>query len=136
MVSNVEHEPSMSEYQSFATGQQRVHMMVAETPRMMFTERMMNQINHFSHPSERRKRVMANEVLLQAAARMAAKPAEYDIRELMGILVGSTSWECMPMPNLVPSVSMADETRMQICHRSARQVGSATRARPREETIT
>jgi hypothetical protein len=87
MVTVVQQVPSISEYQSFATGQQRVHMMAAETPSTMLTERMMNQMNHLTHPFEMRSRVMPNDVLLQAAARMVAKPAEYEIRATMGILV-------------------------------------------------
>jgi hypothetical protein len=79
--------PSISGYQSFATGQHRVHMIAAETPRTMFTERIINQMIHLIHPVEIRRRVIPNEVLLHAAARMVAKPAEYEIRATIGILV-------------------------------------------------
>lgn len=64
MVTVVQHVPSISGYHSFATGQHRVHMMMAETPRIMLTETMVNQINHFIHPFEMRRRVIPNEVLL------------------------------------------------------------------------
>lgn len=87
MVTVVQQVPSISGYHSFATGQQRVNMMMAETPRMMLTEMMMNQTNHLTQPFEMRSRVIPNEVLLQAAATMVQKPAAYDIIETMYILV-------------------------------------------------
>ncbi len=62
-------------------------MIVADTPRMMLTDRIMNQMNHLIQPLEIRSRVIPNEVLLQAAARIVANPAEYEMSETMGILV-------------------------------------------------
>jgi hypothetical protein len=62
-------------------------MIIAETPSTMFTEMMMNQTTHLTHPSAIRRRVIPNEVLLHAAARMFAKPAEYEIRDIIGMLL-------------------------------------------------
>ena len=61
-------------------------MMAAETPRTMLTEMMMNQMTHRTGPVEMRRRVIPNEVLLHAAARMVAKPAEYEIKATIHIL--------------------------------------------------
>jgi hypothetical protein len=62
-------------------------MMVADTPRMILTDNMMNQMNHLTHPLEIRSSVIPNDVLLHAAARIVANPAEYEMSETMGILV-------------------------------------------------
>jgi len=87
MVTGVQQVPSSSGFHSFATGQHRVHMMAAETPSTTLTETMMNQMNHLTQPLAIRRRVMPNEVLLHAAARMVAKPAEYEIKDTIGIFV-------------------------------------------------
>ena len=86
MVTVVQQFPSNSGYQSFATGQHRVHMIAAETPSIILTEMMINQMTHRTGPVEMRKRVIPNEVLLHAAARMVAKPAEYEIKATIHIL--------------------------------------------------
>jgi hypothetical protein len=72
-------------------GQHWIQRIVADTPSTRFTETMMNQTTHLTHPSDIRKRVAAKEVLLHAAPKMVAKPARYERKYTMGDLSGSMS---------------------------------------------
>ena len=73
-----------------------------------------NHTNHFVQPVEMRRRVMPNDVLLQAVPRIVVKPAAYENSATLGIFSRTMSSKCIPMPYLTPSVSKADDMRRLI----------------------
>lgn len=75
-----QHVPGISGFHTFSKGVHWPQVKAMLRPRETLTETMMNHTKRLIQPSEMRSTVIANDVLLHAAARMAAVPARLENR--------------------------------------------------------
>lgn len=70
--------PGTSVCHTFSIGEHCTYVNKAERPRKRFTVMMQNHTTRRLHPCEKRRRVMAKDVLLQAAAVIEQTPVTLD----------------------------------------------------------
>jgi len=103
------HVPSTSIH-IFSMGEHCAHWTVAVMARDRLTVMMTNQTKTLVQPWVMRSNVMANDVLLQHAARMVAKPAALEMRSKRENDASSMSALCFPNPMLTQRDCRAEET--------------------------
>jgi hypothetical protein len=72
-------------------GEHLTHMKMALRPIKMLMVAMITQSNSRMRPDIRRRRVRANEVLLQTAARMEKVPVKLPMKPILDMFSGGTS---------------------------------------------
>ncbi len=99
-----QHFPGSIMFQFFLTGVHWIHGINAVPPKAIFTEMIINQSKTRVRPSLIRNNVIANDVLLYIAAKIANTPATIPIKPISGRFSGSMSFKFLPKPSEVVTV--------------------------------
>jgi hypothetical protein len=90
------HEPSTVESQILETGMHLSHMNIMVVPIMALKVPITTQTTTFDQPRQSLSSVVANESLLNVAARTEKKPAKAAMKGIFGEYAGFMSYQFLP----------------------------------------